>query len=64
MLGEIALGRTNGEIAAALFVAEATVKTHINNAAKIGARNRTEAASYALRHGLTSTRDDHHGRRP
>ncbi|MBU2670978.1 response regulator transcription factor [Actinoplanes bogorensis] len=53
VLGQIALGRTNGEIAAALFVTEATVKTHINNAfAKIGARNRTEAASYALRHRL------------
>ncbi|BEL06922.1 response regulator transcription factor [Actinoplanes sichuanensis] len=54
VLGQIAAGRTNAEIAAALFVAEATVKTHINNAfAKIGARNRTEAAGYATRHGLT-----------
>ncbi|MCO8269019.1 response regulator transcription factor [Actinoplanes sp. TRM 88003] len=54
VLGQIAAGRTNGEIAAALFVAEATVKTHINNAfAKIGARNRTEAAGYAVKHGLT-----------
>ncbi|MEV0730113.1 response regulator transcription factor [Polymorphospora sp. NPDC050346] len=53
VLGQIALGRTNAEIAAALFVAETTVKTHINNAfAKIGARNRTEAAGYATRHGL------------
>ncbi|MCY1145748.1 response regulator transcription factor [Actinoplanes sp. Pm04-4] len=54
VLSQIARGRTNAEIAAALFVAEATVKTHINNAfAKIGARNRTEAASYANEHGLT-----------
>ncbi|MFB6397510.1 response regulator transcription factor [Polymorphospora sp. 2-325] len=53
VLGQLALGRTNAEIAAALFVAETTVKTHINNAfAKIGARNRTEAAGYATRHGL------------
>ncbi|WP_328466538.1 response regulator transcription factor [Actinoplanes sp. NBC_00393] len=53
VLGQIAHGRTNAEIAAALFVAETTVKTHINNAfAKIGARNRTEAAGYATRHGL------------
>jgi DNA-binding NarL/FixJ family response regulator len=36
-----------------LFVAEAAVKTHVNNVlAKIGARNRTEAARYATRHGL------------
>jgi DNA-binding NarL/FixJ family response regulator len=53
VLGQIARGRTNAEIATALFVAETTVKTHINNAfAKIGARNRTEAAGYATRHGL------------
>jgi len=56
VLGQIAQGHTNGEIAAALFVAETTVKTHINNAfAKIGARNRTEAASYAIEHGLTTS---------
>ncbi|MEV6813447.1 LuxR C-terminal-related transcriptional regulator [Micromonospora sp. NPDC051296] len=30
-----------------------TIKTHTNNAfAKIGARNRTEAAAYAIRHRL------------
>ena len=53
VLGQLALGRTNAEIAAALFVAETTVKTHTNNAfAKIGVRNRTEAAAYAIRHQL------------
>ncbi|MEU4158668.1 response regulator transcription factor [Actinoplanes sp. NPDC026670] len=53
VLAQIAAGRTNAEIAAALFVTESTVKTHINNAfAKIGARNRTEAATYATRHSL------------
>ncbi|OZV78240.1 DNA-binding response regulator [Micromonospora echinospora] len=53
VLGQLAQGRTNAEIAAALFVAETTVKTHINNAfAKIGARNRVEAARYATRHRL------------
>ncbi|MGW0505318.1 response regulator [Micromonospora sp. NPDC003241] len=53
VLGQLASGRTNAEIAAALFVAETTIKTHTNNAfAKIGARNRTEAAAYAIRHRL------------
>ncbi|MFI7422992.1 response regulator [Nonomuraea sp. NPDC049684] len=43
----IAIGLNNGEIAATLVIAETTVKTHINNAfAKIGVRNRTEAANY------------------
>ncbi|GAA0825870.1 response regulator [Streptosporangium amethystogenes subsp. fukuiense] len=49
----VARGLPNGEIAAALFIAETTVKTHINHVfAKIGARNRAEAAGYAHRHGL------------
>nr|BFE57788.1 response regulator transcription factor [Dactylosporangium thailandense] len=57
VLGHIAQGHTNAEIAAALFIGETTVKTHINNAfTKIGARNRTEAASYAARRGLTPGR--------
>ncbi|MEV0585299.1 response regulator transcription factor [Nonomuraea sp. NPDC050310] len=46
----IARGRNNAEIAAELFIAETTVKSHVTNAfAKIGVRNRTEAANYAHR---------------
>ncbi|MCR6490464.1 response regulator transcription factor [Amycolatopsis sp. OK19-0408] len=53
VLGLIAAGLSNGKIAAELFIGEATVKTHINNAfAKIGVRNRVEAVRYAVRHGL------------
>ncbi|MEA5361748.1 response regulator transcription factor [Amycolatopsis sp., V23-08] len=53
VLGLIARGLTNTEIAAELFIGEATVKTHINNAfAKIGARHRAEAVRYALSHRL------------
>ncbi|MEO3869896.1 response regulator [Nonomuraea sp. B12E4] len=49
----IAQGRSNAEISADLFISEATVKTHINNLfAKIGARDRAQAVSYAYRHGL------------
>ncbi|MET7281634.1 response regulator transcription factor [Kribbella sp. NPDC005582] len=44
----IARGLSNPEIAAQLFISEATVKTHINNTfAKIGARHRAEAVRYA-----------------
>ncbi|WP_238845949.1 response regulator transcription factor [Nocardia terpenica] len=53
VIGLIGRGLNNAEIAAALFVEETTVKTHINNAfAKIGARNRADAVRYAYRQGL------------
>ena len=49
----VAGGRTNAEIARELYVAEATVKTHINNLfAKIHVRSRAEAVHYAYGHGL------------
>jgi DNA-binding NarL/FixJ family response regulator len=49
----IASGMSNADIAAKLFVSEATVKTHINNAyTKAGLRSRTQAVTYAYRHGL------------
>ncbi len=52
VLGLIAAGRTNREIARGLFVTEATVKTHVNRIfAKTGARDRAQAMRYAYTHG-------------
>ncbi|WP_030456197.1 response regulator [Herbidospora cretacea] len=49
----IAGGRSNREIARALDVAEKTVKTHVSNVLmKLGVQDRTQAALYAVRHGL------------
>jgi DNA-binding NarL/FixJ family response regulator len=48
----IAQGKSNREIARALYVSEATVKTHVNRIfAKTGSRDRAQAIRYAYTHG-------------
>ena len=55
VLGHIAAGLSNTEIAATLFVSEATVKTHINHIfTKTGLRDRAQLVGYAFRHGLAT----------
>jgi len=54
----IAAGRSNREIARALFVSEATVKTHVNRIfAKTGSRDRSQATRYAYTHGYAAPPD-------
>jgi len=49
----IAIGRSNAGIATVLSISLSTVATHVRNIlAKTGCANRTEAAAYAIRHGL------------
>jgi two-component system NarL family response regulator len=49
----VATGMSNKEIAAALFVSEATIKFHLKNIyVKLGASDRTEAALIATQRGI------------
>jgi DNA-binding NarL/FixJ family response regulator len=53
VLALIGRGKTNGEIAAELFVSEGTVKTHINHLfTKLQLRDRAAAVVFAFDHGL------------
>jgi DNA-binding NarL/FixJ family response regulator len=53
ILGLIAMGLTNPEIAQRLFLSNHTIKTHINRIfAKTGSRDRVAAIAYAQRHGI------------
>ncbi|MFJ8161614.1 response regulator [Streptomyces sp. NPDC096136] len=54
VLGLIADGRSNREIARALVLSEKTVKTHVSNILmKLDLSDRTQAALWAVRHGIT-----------
>lgn len=56
VLGAIAKGQSNRDIARGLRITEETVKTHVSSIlAKLGLADRTQAAIYALRHGIITT---------
>jgi two-component system NarL family response regulator len=53
VLEQIVNGMSNKEIATALGVSEATVKTHINSLlGKLGVTDRTQAATAAIQRGI------------
>ena len=56
VLGLVAQGRSNPEIARELVIARATAKTHVENVIrKLGASDRTQAAVRAIELGLVGT---------
>lgn len=53
VLRHLAVGKSNGEIASALFLGESTVKTHVSNLLqKLGARDRIQAVVWAHELGI------------
>jgi DNA-binding NarL/FixJ family response regulator len=53
VLEKIAIGKKNGEIAVLLFISEETVKNHVKHILeKLGASDRTEAATIGFRRGI------------
>jgi two-component system, NarL family, response regulator LiaR len=58
VLRQLALGRTNREIAEAMQISPETVKTHVGNIlAKLHLAHRTQAVVYALKLGIISLED-------
>jgi DNA-binding NarL/FixJ family response regulator len=59
VLGLLAQGMSNKEIAGVLWLSDRTVERHITSLyRKIGVERRSEATSFALRHGLVNSGKD------
>jgi DNA-binding NarL/FixJ family response regulator len=62
VLGWLARGLSNRELAETLFVSEKTVKTHVSSIlAKLRLTDRTQAALFAVRHGIDDLPEEPRG---
>ena len=53
VLGQIAAGKTNREIAEVLYLSAGTVRNYVSSIlSKLGVANRAEAAVFAIQHNL------------
>jgi two-component system, NarL family, response regulator DevR len=60
ILALVARGRTNREIAAELYLSEKTVRNYVSSIlGKLGLAHRSQAAAYAVEHGLPGVTGDH-----
>lgn len=61
VLTQIALGKSNTEIAKQLYLAESTIKTHVNRIlAKLNARDRVQLVIYAYETGMVTPNPTSH----
>jgi two-component system, NarL family, response regulator DevR len=59
ILALVARGRTNREIAGEIYLSEKTVRNYVSSIlGKLGLSHRSQAAAYAVEHGLTSVGQD------
>ncbi len=64
VVAQVALGRSNREIAAALSIAEKTVEMHVSNSlGKLGFRSRAQLAAWAATQGAQQSHTPHLGDR-
>lgn len=65
ILGHVAIGLSNAEIAERLVLSRSTINTHVENILrKVGARNRVQAALCAVALGLVAPSDSHAAQHP
>jgi DNA-binding NarL/FixJ family response regulator len=65
VLGQLAKGLSNLDIARRLYISEGTTKTHVSNVlTKLGLRDRVQAVIFAYEHNVVAVGDDNSEHQP